>query len=92
MQVQKWLPKEWIYMCLTTCCSSSPPTKQHLLCVFSILWRGRALRLILASEGSGPLALPFAKQTQHLHKRRQIVVPVVAKVSRMLQQGRKRRR
>lgn len=30
--------------------------------------------------------LPFAKQTQHLHKWRQIVIPVVAKVSRMLQQ------
>lgn len=30
--------------------------------------------------------LPFAKQTQHLHKWRQIVIPVVAKPSRMLQQ------
>lgn len=30
--------------------------------------------------------LPFAKQTQHLHKWRQIGIPVVAKVSRMLQQ------
>lgn len=34
--------------------------------------------------------LPFAKQTQHLHKWRQIVIPLVAKVSRMLQSEQER--